>query len=190
MSNRPKPRAFKEALRNAKLPERTVRICLRADLIAEHEKAERELNESRSQTLAQTLGTSAAEVKLARRVEELQAEMESESHTFTVRALPRAEYRALTRAHPPRDGEAADKSENVNLETYPDALIRACVVDPVLDEEDWEAFAEVMTSRTFDDLYLAALLVNRGEADVPFSQTASRVIRLSDGGHKRPEPTE
>lgn len=65
----------------------------------------------------------------------------------------------------------------VNVDTFYAALIRACVVDPALDDDDWDRLDDVLTDRQFNELAGLALVVNRGEVSVPFSPTASRLTR-------------
>jgi hypothetical protein len=177
---------FKTLLAAAKLPERTVDVCLRGDLTAEFEQAERRLEvEERNADVSLDGGGRVGE--LAERIEALRAQMREHTHTFRLRALPRPQFRALVGEHPPRedDGEiiAADRILGVNAETFFDALIRACVVDPALDADDWRVLLdEKLTDNQFDALAGAAWGVNRSDVDVPFSRAASRISRGSATG--------
>ena len=77
-----------------------------------------------------------------------------------------------------------------DFEPLMDEAVRLCVVEPVMDEDDWVKFAEVMTSRMFDLLSGAVWAVNRGESDVPKSLLASRVIRHHSVEQTQPAPTD
>jgi hypothetical protein len=176
---------FKARLKAAKLPERTVSICLRGDLVAEFEELERQLAEAIRTPATSLEGDGSGPI--AERMEELRRQMLEDTTPFRLRAMPKPRWRAFVGEHPPRkgdDGEIDDRDRiiGVNVDTFYTALIRASVVEPALDDEDWEALLGddgVLTSRQFDDLADAAWGLNRREVDVPFSPAASRMTRGS-----------
>jgi uncharacterized small protein (DUF1192 family) len=174
---------FRALLKGAKLPERSVPVCLRGDLAADHETAERELEQAQNSSADSLAGSGVGE--LVERIEALQAEMQQHTYDFRLRALPRPEFRALMASHPPRqldDGglDQDDASVGWNQATFTDALIRACTVDPLLDDTEWtDLLGSKLTDRQYVDLSNAAWFVNRGEVDVPFSRAASRAKRTS-----------
>jgi hypothetical protein len=85
---------IKSMLNGARLPERTVPICLRGDLVAEHEELERQLEEANRRASDSLAGNGAGE--LADRIEALQEEMRAATVTFRVRALPKPARSAST----------------------------------------------------------------------------------------------
>lgn len=183
-------KSFKDRLAAAKLPERTVPICFRADLMAEHEELERQLQQARQSTIPRMLAEMPEEMRIAEQITALEARMAEETEVFRVRALPRHEWNALTDKYPPPDGDAEAKVMGADFEPLMDEAVRLCVVEPVMDEDDWVKFAEVMTSRMFDLLSGAVWAVNRGESDVPKSLLASRVIRQHSVEQTQPAPTD
>ena len=177
---------FKTMLAEAKLPERTVPICLRGDLVADFEAAERELQAAQSGPDTSSLEGSAALV-VVERMEALQTQMREHTYLFRVRALPRPKFKQLVADHGPRkdpetgDVDERDKYVGVNVDEFFPLLIRACVVDPVLDEDTWaELLDEKLTDKQFDALQNAAWFINRNDVDVPFSLAASRIRRSSE----------
>jgi hypothetical protein len=176
---------YTDRLKGAKPPERSVPICLRGDLVAEWEAAERDLERAQKQRSDSKEG--GADVSaLIERIEQLQAEMSEHTDNFRLRALPRHRFRELVLAHPPRvdgdDGELRreDRQLGVNRDTFFPELIRASVVEPVLDDADWDALIGddgILTDRQFGDLEDAAWFLNRGEVAVPFSHVASLARR-------------
>jgi hypothetical protein len=173
---------FKAMLAEAKLPEATVMICLRGDLAADHESAERELEEAEKRG-ADSLAGSGAGV-IVDRIEALEAEMREHTYEFRLRALPRPAWREMLAAHPPRrndDGELIepDKSVGVDTTTFTDAVLRACLVDPELNDAEFEQLVNTLTDRQYDELSDAAWGVNRKDVSVPFSRAASRMKRAS-----------
>jgi len=172
---------IKALIRGAKLPECTVPVCLNADLTAEFERAERELSEA-TQRPADSLAAGGQARQIAERIEALRAEMVEHTIDFRLRAMQRPRWKAFVAAHPPRradDGgvHERDRSIGVNTETFFDALIRASVVEPELDDEDWSLLLdEKLTDRQVDQISDAAWSLNRREVDVPFSRAASRIL--------------
>lgn len=175
---------FQAMLADAKLPEKSVPICLRGDLVADFEEAERllvEANKSRGDSLAggEKLG------ELAERVEQLREQMRDHFYDFRLRALPKRQWRALVAEHQPRRVDGAegpevhedDKYIGVNAETFFDAMIRACLVDPELDDQQWAHLLEVLSDKQYEALSSAAWGVNRSDVDVPFSHVASLISR-------------
>lgn len=184
---------FAEKLKRAKLPERTVTLCLNGDLQAEFEQADAVLSglvENPPDSL--DTGTDAAR----ERVEFITEQMREASQVFRFRALPPPDWDALLAEHPPRQGEdgepVKDDAVGVNTATFYDAVIRTCCVDPVPTDEQWryllgdnparaeELKAEgkpvekgVLSSRQFGQLADAAWRVNRSAVDVPFSRAVS-----------------
>jgi hypothetical protein len=182
--------SIKDKLKKARLPERTVQLCLNGDLVAAHEEAERQLEQAQRSGGDSLAGNGAAEI--AERIEALEAEMRESTETFILRALPqkksprddRPTWRELLDRHPPRreaDGEIvdADKGTMLNTETFYEDLIRVSVVSPEMDETDWDDLFGVITNAQFGELSMGAWLLNRGEVDIPFSLAASRMRRAT-----------
>lgn len=171
---------IKSMLAEARLPERTVPICLRGDLVAEHENLERQLEEANRRAVDSLEGNGAGDI--IDRIEALQEEMRASTVTFRLRALPKPRWRALLAEHPPRQTEdekphPEDVAVGVNMETFWDAIARACLVEPEVDDETWALMAGPdgrLTDRQIGQLADAAWAVNRGEVSVPFSRAVSQ----------------
>lgn len=171
----------KELIRSAKLPERSVPVCLQADLVAEHEAAERELEQARERP-AKSLDSGSRIRELSEQLAALEEQMAEHTIGFRLRAMARPVWKAFVAEHPPRkveetgDPDERDKYIGVNVETFFPELIRRSVVEPELDGEDWALLLdEKLTDRQFDDLSDAAWALNRRDVDVPFSRAASRI---------------
>ena len=173
---------FKTLLTAARLPERTVPICLRGDLVAEFEGLERQLDEALRVPSNSAEGDGAGPI--AERMEHLRKEMREHTYQFRLRAMTRPRWHEFIGEHPPRKAEdsdeidARDRLRGVNIETFFPALVRESVVDPVLDPAEWTLLLDqALTDRQFDELANAAWALNRGEVDIPFSPVASRMTR-------------
>lgn len=115
---------------------RKVRLCLRGDLLA-----------------------AAAEADGAER-DRLYAEAEAAVVEFTLRGLSRQKYRALEAKHPDPDGGAG-----WDLDTFPEALVRACMVTPEIEAAD--PLFDVLTSGQVEKLFEAAFGTCNSVDDLP-----------------------
>lgn len=199
------PTTFTQMLAGAKLPEKTVPICLRGDLVAEFEDLERQLEEAVREDKRDSL-EDPGPVAVAERMQQLRAEMAEFTYPFRLRAMPRTAWREFVAQHPPRqqeqDGEQEidprDRIFLLNTDTFWPALIRASVYDPQLTDDQWRELlgddeeerrrreAEslptedgVLTDKQFSALADAAWGLNRRDVNVPFSPAASRLTRSS-----------
>lgn len=166
-----------DLLEQASLPEKTVEVCLRGDLVAQVEDLERDLRDLRTNT--QTLADRGKARQLAEQIEQVRAEMQNSSVVFRLRGLNRKQWADLLAAHPPRRNDETDKALGYNTETFFPALIRTCLVEPSVDDEQWERLDALLSSAQFDALVDAALAVSRRKVDVPFSFAASATLANS-----------
>jgi hypothetical protein len=106
----------------------------------------------------------------------------------------------LVAAHPPRKGEDGnvlpnDLGEDVDMSTFPEALIRASVFDPALDAAQWDLLINgipatpddpekpaLLSDAQFELLFNTALAASRRHVDIPFSSAALQRMMTSGGG--------
>jgi len=165
------------ALAEAQRPEKVVPLCLRGDLRGEFEAAEAELTTlQRTVRTAPSLADGGREREIAERIEHLRQEMLAQSVDFRMRALGRRAWNTLVEAHQKPDDSGIDTT------TFLPAIVRACLVDPVLTDEQWTTLldGDLLTSAQFEMLSDAAWSVNRGSVDVPFSPAALRITSSSE----------
>ncbi len=159
--------AFADIKAAAKLPERSVPVCLRGDLQSEYEDLERQHRVAE----AAARGTLAGSTEDATAIKELMAalrdQMRESTHAFIFRALPRKKWRDLVAEHRPRDQDRA-KGLDYNQDTFPVAAIQACCIDPVMSVKEVEELCdEVLTQGQWDQLFLAVFLLNKDDIEVP-----------------------
>ncbi|GAA1110498.1 hypothetical protein [Nesterenkonia jeotgali] len=167
---------------NVKRPERLVDVCLDGSLMAEWEATDKEYRSARAELLA------APDKRMndprAKRVDELLAkarelskQARAETVTFRLRALPRSAWDELVTAHPARSKEK-DGGFPFNITTITDAAMSTegtivsverpdGAVEPFA-WDDWEAFAEGLSSAQHEDFYVAVIGLNAGANEVPF----------------------
>lgn len=176
---------FAKLLAGAKMPEKTVPVCLRGDLAADFEATDRELVEAQKRPAASLAGSGTG--ALRDRLETIQEQMRQHTYVFRLRGMPRHAWRELMAAHPPRkdaDGEVLveDRITGADRSTVFEPLVRASIVDPELSDADWAKLLESLTDRQFEDLTTAAWNLNQGSVDIPFSRAASPGhLTTSDG---------
>ncbi|MEV0646103.1 hypothetical protein AB0I28_12635 [Phytomonospora sp. NPDC050363] len=156
MTNRAARRAaIPAALKKAKLPETKLELCLAPHLVEEYDS----IPESDS------LADPHAEKRAG-----LRKEIEASILTVKLRALGARKYDALTAEHPPRTDVLQDREMGINDLTFKPAILRACMVEPVLDDEGFEMLLDVITSEEWERLLVTAVRLNRYGGQVPFSR--------------------
>lgn len=102
---------------------------------------------------------------------------DGETAAFVVRALPRRQYRELLDDHPPvKDGA------DWNPDTFPPALIAACVVDPEMTVEQAAQIWEEWEAGEMGRLFLECWKLNEQTAGVGFTLPGSD--KTSGSGRK------
>lgn len=165
----------KSIIASAKRPERTVDLCLRADLVAELEDAKRELKSAREAPRT-SLGDDGGLAEVQTRIDAIKAEAREHTLVFRFRALNRHEMRALIAANPPRDGDRLDKQSGYNTDAVTYRLIRDCCYEPALDDDEWTALlgtedevgSGVLSPGQFERLADAVASLNFARVDIPF----------------------
>ncbi|MFN2636911.1 MAG: hypothetical protein ABR585_07795 [Gemmatimonadaceae bacterium] len=163
-----------DILGQIRLPERIYELCIRADLRAEWEQAEKALAAAEEESRNSLAGLSAAGKAALKRVRELEAEMTEHTIPIMLRALPHKALSDLQAAHPPREGK---DQGSWNVETFGVGLLAASAVDPAMSEEQAGQLVDRLTFGQWDDLFNTMWALNRSAVDVPKSRRASEALR-------------
>lgn len=147
-----------EALKNAKLPEKVVPVCLDAAAIEAYREAEVEAH----RVAADSLGGRATVP------DELAEAVEAATVRFTLRALPRREWTDLIKEHPPRKDNLEDRKVGYNEATFYEALVKASIADPVPTAKEWEQIDAVLTEGEWIRLVTASQTINLVGSKLPF----------------------
>lgn len=154
-------------------------LCLRPDLLDAWEDANNRLAELQTEDAAGArlgTGVSAATKAAAKRVKELEDEIEATQIKFTLRAMSKDQWRVLCDANPPRKENQMDQYVGYDRDAVLDAAVRECLVDPVFDDASWAAFLDVCNPSEWAELRSTATSVNRSVTDAPKSALASRIL--------------
>jgi len=166
---------LKALIASAKLPEKTVLLCLRGDLQAEWEEADRQLIAMRAKK-SNTLAGNPEEAPLAERIKQLEQEMAESTVTLRFRALRRTAWLEMLAMFPPRKDNAADKSMGMNGPAFFKALIPASLVSPEIEGDDLAELLDAITDAQYAQIENTVWALNRQDVSVPFSYTASQTI--------------
>lgn len=159
-------------IRAGSLPEKTVPVCLDAKLVDAYEQLEEELADEASRTSDSLAGGRAAELR--QQLAALKEQMQESTVGFRFRALPSPRYKSLRRAHPPRkneDGSPVDRDAilRVNEDTFFIPLMRACLVEPALDDETFRILVEErLSDGQLERLTTDVWRLNSSRVDLPF----------------------
>lgn len=192
-TRKPPKGTFKDRRAAAKMPQRTVDICLRGDLRSQIEALDSDLVDLMKEQPDRLVGNVAAR-QLADEIEALRCQMSDETDLFLLRALPRGRpvapgtelpegpktWNELKSLHPPRKDNNTDAIRGVNIDTFSAALVKICTVSPELDDEDWvDLIDNLLTPNQYESLVGTAWALHDEAVDVPLSRAALR-IRNSD----------
>lgn len=149
-----------DLIEEARLPRKTVAVCLRGDLRARWDELHAQFKAAPA--VGGSLADPSRRSALAAELEELRAEMTAHEVSFVFEALPGPEFSALLAAHPGKG------SDTVDVETFTPALMAACCIDPKMDAEQAGRLLGKLSAAAGNLLSDAAWAVNRNAVDVPF----------------------
>jgi hypothetical protein len=201
MSNTKKPKSASEKLAAAARAQDSMTVHLPGPLRAQWQQAKEAYDrKNASQSAQQMLNPDAGLNKLAAELADLEEQMAENAIVITVQALRRQRtpatpvdevtWNELCKLHPPRKGKDGkplpEDSTGVNLETFPEPLIRASIVSPELSEAEWDDLLyEYMTEAQFDALFGLCWRLNRAKVDVPFSFAASKTLKSGTASRRQ-----
>ena len=119
----------------AKRPERTLELCLRADLVGALEDAQRRL-QAEAERPRTSLGDAGDVDSIRAEVERIKEEAKEHTIVFRFRALNHYEVQQLVADLPPREGNKADKMLGFNQDALTWNLFQKCCYEPALSDDD------------------------------------------------------
>lgn len=170
-----------DALAKAQPRTQTVSLCLRGDLIAEHERAVGELERA---VIASELNEDDVSeehlLALAGTIQQIEADMRDATVDFVLANIGRARWTALLAEHPPTDEQRQQFGRRFdhNPDKFPHAAIAACCTSPDgVTVEQVHQLEEVLSAGQWQALWSACFQVNMGGARTGESKAASDVLR-------------
>lgn len=191
---------------NFELREESVQIVLAPRLLDEWQDKQDELAAQVAKDQASPRLShgkqSATTKKLAKDLEEFEkGPLASAAVWFRFRALSKDAYRALCAENPPRKGDQMDTYMGFDREAVDNAMIRACLYDPVFkdctkkacDHDEcgsWQQFVKKVNPSEWAELERTVQDANRAVTKLPKSPLPSAIRRLSDAGSGSPSDSE
>ena len=170
-------------------PTSVVDLVTNLGLLAEHQAANDELAHlNRTQSAADRMNNPySKEIRAAaKKVQDIEKQMEESTVCIKLQALKRAEYAEITAKHPPREDNDVDAALGFNTDTFGEEVIPRSIVaawwktsKEKIDftGDDWEAESAEITDAQYADFSTAVLNLNQRATSVPFSRDASAVSR-------------
>lgn len=175
--------SIEDVFADAKLPTRSVPLCLRGDLVSEWQDLERRFKSANQAADEDTLASknSAEAIELARQMEALEEQMRASTRTFRLQGLPGSKWRDLLRAHPPREGDEGDAQVEFNRDTFGVAALAACCAMPKMTPGQAAKLVDkTLTDGQWGTLFAHIWQMHTSAVDVPFSLAASAVRAASE----------
>lgn len=157
---------IEEILGGIRLPRLSARIYTRGDLLGEVTRLSNDYEATRLAGVDEdgpaNLPGESKRQEIYERLQELTAQIEESVVTFELQALSSTAYRKLQEAHPP-----AGEGLPFNPDTFPQALISACSLDPKMTVEEVEQLFDLIHEGEFKKLWDTAIAVNVAEVTAP-----------------------
>jgi hypothetical protein len=168
--------SVKDRIKGAKRARRTHRINLRGDLVAEIERLNDELVDAQDRERSDTskrLAQQSPSLAIAKRIEKLRAEMADDWLELTLEAQTFADWQEFKNGHPAREDNDYDKIVGLDFDALANDFMPRCVVEPELDEEDWDGLWDKCAPADLRDMAAVAFSLHEQTLDVPKSRLAS-----------------
>lgn len=175
-------------------------ICLRADLVDDFYELNEQLVESQTQDATSARlasGVSAATKKLAKKVRELEEQIEASQVRFVFRSMSKARYSELVDMNPPREGNLYDLHVGYNRDGLQEAQVRESLASPTFEDCEtrgcahddcgsWQNLLKMLNPSEFGELVRVAQEVNGMVSEAPKSSLASRILDKGAQSSRRP----
>lgn len=159
---------------------REVQVCLNAGLVTAHEEAVQDLQKAMDDDDG-LVGSDAVRAA-AKRVQDIEKQLEAATYTFRLRAVSRKTWADLLAKYPP-SAEHRRAGHDADPDRFPVAAVAACLVEPQLTEDQVRRLAEsdAMTFGEWQKLWLAVMALNVPPVPAPKLRAATELLRLSGG---------
>lgn len=172
-------KTLNQMLAERKMPERIVKVCLRADVAADIEQREAEIR--RLQEEAEGDARLAGDPRLDELGEQI-ADLEKVAAEYTievrVRALKHSKWKQLVNASVKINPETG-KEEDTDLDKLMETAIPLSIVEPEMSQAEMADLLEGLTDGQFGDFYRAVWELNRHGVAVPKSVLGSQARQTS-----------
>jgi hypothetical protein len=167
---------------------KTVQVCGRGDLAAEHERLATRLQGLMLDPNKGLAGNPEVH-EVAQQIADLEDAMAASTIDVTVKALSRNAWADLLAAHPP-SREQSRAGEDVNPKTFPVAAVAACSHEPQISATQAEALAGKLPVGEWQKLWMAVASLNTVPTTVPKLRAATELLAASEPSSTTSVPVE
>lgn len=167
--------------------EETVRIYDPA-AAAELEELREQMVEAEFSGTGKRMSSSPA-MQLAKKHDERQAKAEEEALVVVLHAPGSRKLRQLQEEHPPRADSEIDQLMGVSYATYPEALVRAEMVSPVVTDAQFEEWVETCPAGEWAKVVAAANRLANEAVELPKFSAVSMLPRIRESEMKQLDAT-
>lgn len=180
--------SLQEVVAKAQPRTATVRLCLRGDLIREHERLEKELTEARRfDEMNNEPDTARA---IAEAVQGVEADMRDSETEFVLTAMGRRTWSDLIAEFPPTE-EHKKQGMDYHTDDFPPVAIATSLVEPSgVTRDNVDELLEVLNLGQFMRLWAGCLSANLGDKAPGESVAASVVLQRSRPNSSTADPVE
>lgn len=111
----------------------------------------------------------------AKKADDFADEANPRGVTVTLRTIGRKRWAELIKEHPPREDDAADVRQGVNLDTFPEALVPVSITAPTFGDGELDEFLDAISPAEFETLALGAWNLHKGLGADPKERLLSAV---------------
>lgn len=167
-----------QILAQAKLPERTVTLCLREDLVAEYERLDNDLRTA--SRVAPSLGQRAPASVIAEKMDAARQEMLGHQVEFHLRAWPARKFSKLRDAMPSKGKDQSDEEFADIWHGVVCDLVSKMLITPVATPQQVSDLADRLAESQWLKLSNAAWDINASGQAIPFSVAASVILSADE----------
>lgn len=153
---------------------KSVSICLRGDLAAEHDSLQDRLDRLQAESVAK-MGGQPEQIAISGQIVALETQMSQHMQEFRMKGLSEYAIDALQTKYPAREG----KRESWNIHDAAPELVSASAVDPAMTVEQARQLGEALSAGDWDRLVSTAWEASNSNEAIPFSVRASALISTS-----------
>lgn len=179
------PLDIEALLAEAELPETSVTLCLKGNLVSSFEALDAALQHLPA--APSSLAGDSEAVRLAAELEQLRAQMKGFERVFSLRALPAMAFATLRAAQPEKGTKTAEEYAAVHHDWVVQIVAGTCY-DPEMTPEQVDRLCGVLSDGQWRKLSNEAWSVNTDNSSIPFSVAGYVLTQNSAARSPQPDP--
>jgi hypothetical protein len=170
-------------LANATVAERVVPVYMDRAGVGEIEQLNKAL-EARQTQVSGRMSSDPECQRIAQEIDAVQERIRASLINVRLQEMPGPEWRKLKRQHPPLPQDKVQNVLGMNTATFFEPAVKACMVEPVMSDEQYQLFLDKIRDGQWTALANAVLELNQENATVPLSRAASLILQSTAAASK------